>query len=76
MVSLPNDLSIVPTKVSANINSSSIYEVCLRVVEKDSPGAKDVGFLRLTQCQSIFEYPGLGYHATVMGTPPTPGFNW
>ena len=64
MVSLPNDLSVVPTKVTANINLFSSYEVCLRGVEKDYFGARDVGFLQITQCQSIFEYPGLGYYVT------------
>lgn len=76
VIGIPSDLSVGPTDVSATVNTSSVYEICIEGVEDSYPNAVDVGFLDRKQCTNVFDWNTVRTRVGGVDVPPTPGFNW
>lgn len=64
------------TKVSATVNTSSIFDVCVKGQPRDVQSATNVGSLCFFQCLITFEYVGEEYQISEVRTLQIPHFYW
>lgn len=70
------DLSTSPSRVSASVNTSAVFDLCVSGQAKKSQSTSNMGFLHPTQCFSMVEHPGDHTLISEIGVATTPGFYW
>lgn len=74
---VPYDLSATPTKSSAIVNDTDIFDLCLEgKQENDTGGGQNMGFVQVDKCRYIIDKGNDYAQLAFMGVPVMEGFYW